>query len=95
MPLLPVNRIDTPTPTPTFSIFVAPTNTSVRQPNATSPNVPNTSQPNTAPPNTPVPPPADTPSGPRACNDGVDNDGDGYTDFPADPDCRGNGDNSE
>jgi hypothetical protein len=94
MPLLPVNLIDTPTPTPTFSIFAIPTNTSGR-PGATSPNIPNTSPPNTAPPNTPVPPPADTPAGPRACNDGIDNDGDGNTDFPADLDCRNSGDNSE
>ncbi|MDQ3006035.1 MAG: protein kinase [Chloroflexota bacterium] len=97
MPLLPVNLIATPTPTPTFSIFAVPTKTSERRPDATSPNitVPNTSPPNTSPPNTAVPPPANTPSGPRACSDGIDNDGDGNTDFPADPDCRNNGDNSE
>ena len=40
-------------------------------------------------------PPTNTPAGPRACNDGIDNDGDGNTDFPADPDCRNNGDDSE
>ncbi|HVF26363.1 MAG TPA: protein kinase [Anaerolineales bacterium] len=92
MPLLPVNLIATPTPTPTFSIFAVPTKTSQRRPDATSPNI---TVPNTSPPNTPVPPPADTPSGPRACNDGIDNDGDGHTDFPADTDCRNSGDNSE
>ena len=92
MPLLPVNLIATPTPTPTFSIFALPTKTSQRRPDATSPNI---TVPNTSPPNTPVPPPANTQSGPRACNDGMDNDGDGNTDFPADPDCRNSGDNSE
>ncbi|HKY56002.1 MAG TPA: hypothetical protein VJM08_16930, partial [Anaerolineales bacterium] len=62
MPLLPVNRIDTPTPTPTFPFFIAPTSTSRRQPVATSPNItvpntspPNTAPPNTSPPNTPIP----------------------------------------
>ena len=53
MPLLPVNLIDTPTPTPTFSILIAPTRTPIRQPGATSPNI---TVPNTSPPNTPVPP---------------------------------------
>ena len=47
------------------------------------------------PTNTPVPPPTNTPSGPRACNDGIDNDGDGHTDFPNDPGCRNNGDDDE
>ena len=92
MPLLPVNLIDTPTPTATSSIFIMPTRTSVRQPDDTSPNDLPT---NESPPNTPAPPPANTPSGPRACNDGIDNDGDGNTDFPADLDCRNSGDNSE
>lgn len=34
-------------------------------------------------------------SGCAACNDGVDNDGDGYSDFPADPECRSAADVSE
>lgn len=29
------------------------------------------------------------------CNDGIDNDGDGFIDFPADPGCTNKGDNSE
>jgi hypothetical protein len=53
MPLLPVNLMDTPTPTPTFSAFITPTKTSRQQPAATSPNI---TVPNTSPPNTPVPP---------------------------------------
>ena len=32
---------------------------------------------------------------PKRCNDGIDNDGDGLTDFPADPDCGSANDNSE
>jgi hypothetical protein len=32
---------------------------------------------------------------PVACNDGVDGDGDGFADFPADPGCRGAADDSE
>lgn len=51
------------------------------------------------PPDTPKPPtnppPTDAPSGPRECNDGVDNDGDNNIDFPADSGCRNKGDNSE
>jgi len=31
----------------------------------------------------------------RACSDGLDNDGDGQTDFPADPGCESPGDNTE
>jgi len=49
MPLLPVNTIDTPTPTATSSIFTAPTNTSVRPPNNSPTNTPlppNTTHPN-------------------------------------------------
>jgi len=34
-------------------------------------------------------------AGGKACNDGVDNDGDGYTDYPADPGCSSKGDNNE
>ncbi|MBI2078214.1 MAG: hypothetical protein HYT80_07595 [Euryarchaeota archaeon] len=30
-----------------------------------------------------------------ACNDGADNDGDGYTDYPADPGCSAKGDKDE
>ncbi|RLG21457.1 hypothetical protein DRN74_02765 [Candidatus Micrarchaeota archaeon] len=30
-----------------------------------------------------------------ACNDGIDNDGDGYTDYPADPGCKRRWDRSE
>ncbi len=48
MPLLPVNSIDTPTPTATLSIFIAPTRTSVRPPND--------SPPDDSLANTPVPP---------------------------------------
>jgi hypothetical protein len=32
---------------------------------------------------------------PTACNDGLDNDGDGHVDFPADPQCNAKGDRSE
>ncbi|MFH1364578.1 MAG: hypothetical protein ABIH52_02885 [Candidatus Aenigmatarchaeota archaeon] len=31
----------------------------------------------------------------KACNDGIDNDGDGYTDYPADPGCSKKTDNTE
>ncbi len=44
---------------------------------------------------TPKPPPTDTPSGPRECNDGIDNDGDGKIDYPADDGCKSQGDGSE
>lgn len=33
--------------------------------------------------------------GPAACNDGLDNDGDGFADFPDDPGCDDAGDNDE
>ncbi|MDO8339445.1 MAG: hypothetical protein Q7T16_02195 [Candidatus Burarchaeum sp.] len=33
--------------------------------------------------------------GQKACNDGADNDGDTYTDWPADPGCSSKNDNSE
>ena len=33
--------------------------------------------------------------GPRECNDGIDNDGDGFTDYPDDRGCSGKGDRSE
>lgn len=33
--------------------------------------------------------------GPPACNDGVDNDGDGLVDYPADPGCDNKGDKDE
>ncbi len=32
---------------------------------------------------------------PAQCNDGADNDGDGLTDYPADPGCTGSTDNDE
>ncbi|HLC66205.1 MAG TPA: hypothetical protein VJK52_01050 [Candidatus Nanoarchaeia archaeon] len=32
---------------------------------------------------------------PKQCNDNTDNDGDGLTDYPADPGCTGAGDNNE
>ena len=32
---------------------------------------------------------------PKQCNDGLDNDGDGLTDYPNDPGCTGNSDNNE
>jgi len=35
------------------------------------------------------------PKAPKACRDGVDNDGDGYADWPSDPGCRNKNDNSE
>jgi len=38
--------------------------------------------------------PTITPSGPKQCNDGIDNDGDGYIDL-TDPQCRNRGDNDE
>ena len=48
MPLLPINSLDTPTTTATFSIFTAPTSTAVRPPNDSAPT--SSSQ------NTPLPP---------------------------------------
>ena len=36
-----------------------------------------------------------TPPPSPACNDGIDNDGDGQTDYPADPGCTGTADTSE
>jgi len=36
-----------------------------------------------------------TPSGVNACNDGIDNDGDGFTDYPADPSCSSASDTTE
>jgi len=53
MPLLPVNPLDTPTPTATSTGFIQPTKTSVQSPN-TSQNTPQTQ-------NTPVPPPNNNP----------------------------------
>lgn len=44
------------------------------------------------------PPPTPTPTPPPpvfACSDGIDNDGDGLTDFPADPGCSGASDDDE
>jgi hypothetical protein len=38
--------------------------------------------------------PAST-AGTAACRDGIDNDGDGYTDYPGDPGCSSRNDNSE
>ena len=34
-------------------------------------------------------------AGPAACKDGIDNDGDGYKDWPSDPGCSSKNDNSE
>jgi hypothetical protein len=50
----------------------------------------NTPKPPTEPPptNTPNPPP-------KECNDKIDNDGDGFTDYPADSQCTKNSDDSE
>jgi Calcineurin-like phosphoesterase len=42
----------------------------------------------------PEPPPLPVPTG-AACADGIDNDGDGFADFPADPGCRGRRDRHE
>jgi hypothetical protein len=35
------------------------------------------------------------PAAAKQCNDGIDNDGDGYTDYPSDPGCSSRTDNSE
>lgn len=47
-----------------------------------------------APPAPPAPPTPPTPSV-SACSDGIDNDGDGKSDYPADPGCQSAGDNDE
>ena len=44
---------------------------------------------------TPAPTPAPTPPPTFACSDGIDNDGDGLTDFPSDPGCSSANDNDE
>lgn len=43
----------------------------------------------------PIPTATNLPSGPRECNDGIDNDGDGKTDYPTDDGCKNQGDDSE
>ena len=89
----PTNPSVTP-PTPTNTPATPPTPTKTP---ATPPTPTNTPVTPPTPTNTPVTPPTptNTPSGPRQCNDGIDNDGDGKTDFPADDGCRNNGDDSE
>jgi hypothetical protein len=50
----------------------------------------------TPPPPTPTPSPTETPSPPPPqCSDGIDNDGDGYIDYPADPGCTDSNDDDE
>ncbi len=90
----PSNNSKTPVPPPTNTPVPPPTNTPVPPPTNTP--IPPTNTPVPPPTNTPVPPPTktNTPSGPRACNDGIDNDNDGYIDG-ADPQCRNNGDDDE
>ncbi|MCZ6555660.1 MAG: cellulase family glycosylhydrolase [Candidatus Dadabacteria bacterium] len=46
-------------------------------------------------PTPPPPPPTPTPPPTFACSDGVDNDGDGLTDFPSDPGCDSESDDDE
>ena len=72
---------DTPLPKSTDTPHPQSTNTPRPQP---------TDTPRTQPTNTPRPQPSVTPinPNPHACEDGIDNDGDGLTDYPADPDCK-------
>lgn len=54
-----------------------------------------TPSPEPTPVPTPIPTPEPTPPPSFACSDGVDNDGDGLTDFPSDPGCASEIDNDE
>ncbi len=76
----------TPTRTATFTATSTATSTSTRTP------VPPTATPTST--NTVVAPTA-TATPKSQCSDGIDNDGDGKIDFPADPGCSGPGDNNE
>ncbi len=71
-----------PTPSPTPSPTPTPTPTPVPTPAPT-------------PEPTPVPTPEPTAPPVFACSDGIDNDGDGLTDFPSDPGCESTSDNDE
>ncbi len=76
----------TPTPTPTPMPTPAPTPTPTPTPSPTP-------MPTPAP--TPAPTPSPTPPPTFACSDGVDNDGDGLTDYPSDPGCDSENDDDE
>jgi hypothetical protein len=90
-----------PTATPTSTSTATPTRTSTPVPPTATPTATSTATATT----TPVPPTA-TPTPTRTatatptkrtpqCSDGIDNDGDGKTDFPADPGCTDANDEDE
>ncbi len=76
----------TPVPTPVPTPLPTPSPTPVPTPQPT---------PVPTPSPTPAPTPAPTPPPTFACSDGIDNDGDGLTDFPSDPGCSSANDNDE
>jgi len=65
------------------------------QPQPTPPPPTPTPTPSPTPMPTPAPTPSPTPPPTFACSDGVDNDGDGFTDFPVDPGCDSANDDDE
>ena len=96
----PGDRTPTPrvTPDPTDPLHTrTPFTPGPTDPATKTPVTPDPIDPPTRTPVTPesTQPTIPTPDGPRECNDGSDNDGDGKTDFPADPGCRNRGDDSE
>jgi hypothetical protein len=70
--------VPTAGPTPTIGASPGPTPTQTATPTATP-------TPTAVPTPTPTPTPVPTPV--PQCSDGLDNDADGYTDFPSDPGC--------
>jgi hypothetical protein len=83
-PTATATATNTSTPVSTSTPVVIPSSTPTKVPTATLTPVA-TSTPVVHPTNTPVA--TKTPVHVCECNDGIDNDGDGKTDFPADPGC--------
>lgn len=74
---------NTPRPQSTSTQVAQPTNTLIPQPS----NTPRPQYSNTPPPPSTLIPTPINPN-PHECEDGLDNDGDGKTDYPADPQCN-------